>query len=353
MRILILRTSAMGDIVHSLPVLAALRQDIPDAKIGWVVEHPFAPLLQGHRDLEVVFEVELRRWRKDLREGLRSGSRVRRRIDEFNADLVLDLMGNHKAGAIAALVRAPRVLGLQREDRREPTSAMWMTETVPATGVHAVDRTLSILRGLDINPGPADFQPTEILTANEGPMPPADPYFVIQLGAGWVNKAYPTASWAEVAQQLASDTGLSGYLAYGPGDQQLAEETIASSSGGLIGSVPSGLGNLGQWLRTAKLVLGSDTGPVHLAHALGTPVLMVMGPTDPLRHGPYLMPHNTVSLELPCRACYQRFDTIKSCLSQLPANAIASRAAQLVRGRRLTTDTSMLRLAGTCLTPCG
>ncbi len=345
MRLLILRTSAMGDIVHALPVLAALRNSLRNVTIGWVVEKPFASLLELHPDVDALFQVELRSWRRQPLTGVARAAEVRRAIDDFDADIALDLMGNHKAGAIAALTRAPRVIGLAREDRREPSSAAWMTETVPAHGTHVVDRTLSVLRGLDINPGQADFQPAKILPQPADSDPPPDPYFIVQVGTGWANKSYPPASLGEVARRVAAERGLSGFVAHGPEEAAEAEETIVAAEGAILDAVPTGIRNLGPWLRQAKLVIGGDTGPLHLADALGTEVLMLMGPTSPERHGPYQQRRNGIRVDLPCSPCYQRFPRVQSCMSHLPPAVVAERAVSVLCGRRLTTSDTLLRLS--------
>lgn len=344
MRVLIIRTSAMGDIVHSLPVVAALKSALPEARLAWVVEEPFAPLLEGNPDLERVFSIELRRWRRNPLGGLAPMADARRSIDDFNADVALDLMGNHKAGAIAALARAPRVVGLQHADRREPSSAAWMTDIVPARGTHSVDRTLSILRGLGIEPGSPDFGSQYLLAGDRDPAPPGDPYFIVQVGTGWVNKTYPAAQLGEVARRIAERRGISGYVAHGPGDQQAAEQALAASAAALVDVIPVGLADLGAWLRGADLVIGGDTGTLHLADALGTTVLMILGPTSADRNGPYHQRHNTLRLDLPCSPCYQRFPAVQSCMAHLPVGAVADRAERLLCGEQLTASDSVLRL---------
>ena len=158
MRVLIVRTSAMGDVVHALPVLTALRRHLPEAKIGWVVEESMAPLLQGHPDLDELLVVRLRHWRRSL--AAQTLSEMRSFLSTLNCfapDAVLDLMGNHKAGVISALTLADRRIGFARTSRREPSSAIWNNEPLVPRGVHAVDRMLSLLDALDLPAEPADF----------------------------------------------------------------------------------------------------------------------------------------------------------------------------------------------------
>src|SRR5688572_22663539 len=136
MRILLIRTSSLGDIVHCLPALRALRLALPEAHLGWVVEDVFAPLLVNDRDLDDVLAVGLRRWRRapvhpaTLRE-MRSSIG---RLAEWGPDVVLDLMGNHKAGVLAAIAASDRRIGLTARFRREPSSALWLSQWMPARG---------------------------------------------------------------------------------------------------------------------------------------------------------------------------------------------------------------------------
>src|SRR5688500_18045546 len=152
LHVLLLRTSALGDVVHCLPVLRALRRHRPQARIGWVVEEGLAPLLAGHPDLDAVITVRLRAWRRrplaaatvrELRAYLAA-------VDRFAPTVALDLMGNHKAGLLAALAGVDRRIGAARAGRREPASVWWISEPVTVRGDHAVDRALSLLAALEI-----------------------------------------------------------------------------------------------------------------------------------------------------------------------------------------------------------
>jgi lipopolysaccharide heptosyltransferase I len=344
-RILLVRTSSLGDVVHSLPVLAALRRHLPGARIAWMVEEAFAPLLAGHPDLDQLIVVRLRRWGRRPWQVRTLGeiAGFLAALDRFAPQLVLDLMGNHKAAAIAALSLAPRRIGHARAGRREPSSAFWLSERVPAHGTHAVDRALSLLDALGLPREPADFGGHTLGRAGGGPAPaaagPAAPRFaLLHPGAGWGNKAYPPAWWGEAARRLHAATGVRTRVAAAPGEEALAATVVAAAAGG--GSAPAAevvpapdLPALAALLRGAALMLGGDTGPTHLAHALGTPVLMVMGPTDPDRHGPYGAPERALYHRLPCSFCYRRFDEAKACLLEVPPERVAERAAVLLMAK--------------------
>jgi heptosyltransferase I len=357
-RILLVRTSSLGDVVHALPVLAALRRHLPRARLGWVVEEAYAPLLAGHPDLDRLIVVRLRRWgRRPWRaRALGEMARFVADLDRFAPQVVLDLMGNHKAAAIAALSLAPRRIGHSRAGRREPSSALWLSERVPADGTHAVDRALSLLDALGLPREPADFGGEKLFGGDQlsggtrpvaavavaGPAA-ARPHVLIHPGAGWGNKAYPPAWWGEAARRLYAATGLRTRVAAAPGEEALAAAVVAAAAGGVSSSAAAGvsapaaeavaapdLPALVALLRGAALMLGGDTGPTHLAHALGTPVLMVMGPTDPERHGPYGAPERALYRRLPCSFCYRRFAEAKACLLELPPERLAERAAALL-----------------------
>jgi heptosyltransferase-1 len=335
-RILLVRTSALGDVVHALPVLTALRRHLPEARIGWVVEEAMAPVLAGHPDLDELLVVRLRRWRKVSGRAAGEVGGFLAALRRFSADVTLDLMGNHKAGVIAALSLAGRRIGFARRHRREPSSAVWINRPVVPRGTHAVDRMLSLLDALDIPPEPADFGPGKLF--REEPAAARDlfaahpePFALLHPGAGWANKRYPPAWWGKATRLLQAETGLPTWVASARGEEGLAAE-VAAASEGAARAVPAGdLPTLAALIRRARLMLGGDSGPSHLARALGTPLVMVMGPTDPERHGPYGAPEEAVYKRLPCSFCYQRLAETKACLLEVPPRQVAARAIDLSR----------------------
>jgi heptosyltransferase-1 len=333
-RILILRTSALGDIVHSLPVLTALKRHYPRSEVGWVAEDVFAPLLERHPDIDRVFTVSLRRWRRTplsprvWREALAVFSE----IVDFSPEIVLDLMGNHKAGVLGALTLCDRRIGHEYRSRREPSSAIWISEPTPARGTHVVDRTLSVLDRLGLPPEPADFSGDRLAEdpGDSPPLPSSEPFALLHPATGWLNKDYPPERWGRVVRLLAGELGVSTQIAPGPGEEEIAARVAAASGGEARLLSPVSLSALIGLQRRARLVLGGDTGPVHLAHALGTPVLCVMGPTDPLRNGPYGEPWKAVYHRLPCSFCHRRFDAVGGCLLEIPPETVSERAAALL-----------------------
>jgi heptosyltransferase I len=333
-RILIVRTSAMGDVVHALPVLTALRRHLPEARIGWAVEESMAPLLQGHPDLDELLVVRLRHWRRSLSpQNLRELRAFLSALNRFAPDAVLDLMGNHKAGVISALTLADRRIGFARTSRREPSSAIWISRPVVPRGIHAVDQMLSLLDALDLPAEPADFGPEKLFREEPTaarPTADGEEFVLLHSGAGWANKRYPPAWWGEAARRLHAAAGVPTWVAVARGEEDLAAG-VQAAGGEAVRLVPApDLPTLAALIREARLMLGGDSGPTHLAHALGTPVLMVMGPTDPERSGPYGAPERALFRRLTCSFCYQRLAETKACLLEVPPRRVAERAAELL-----------------------
>lgn len=330
-RILLVRTSALGDVVHALPVLAALRAALPNSRLGWVVDEAFAPLLERHGLIDELFPVPLRRWR---RPSAGQAGRARelatfvRRLRRFDAEIAIDLMGNTKAAVIARLSGAPRRIGADRGSRREAASAVLVNDRVTLRTRHAVERGLELLAPLGIAAGSADFAPGQLACGREAI--PAGDFVFLHPGAAWANKRYPPALWGEVAAELAARSGCRVLVGAAPGEEALAEAVVAASRGGARRHDAPSLAALAGALRGARLVLAADTGATHLARALGVPVVAVHGPTDPARHGPWPGRSAVVVRQLPCSFCHRRMAEAKLCLAAIPPREIVERALDLL-----------------------
>lgn len=341
-RILLIRTSALGDVVHALPVLAAIKRHLPAARVAWLVEDLYLPILEGHPDLDRVIPVGLRRWRRRALSPhtLLEIARFIDSLQSFGPEVAIDLMGNHKGGILACLSLADRRLGLAGPDRREPSSVIWINGTAAATGDHAVDRMLSTLEALDLPREAADFGGERLVVGRE--IDPADcaiaeDAILIHPGAGWANKRYPPQHWGRVALELRRRADSSVGVLIAPGEERLATEVIAASEATATGVPALNLHTLAACLRRASLVIGGDTGPLHLADALGKPVLCLMGPTDPRRNGPYRDVGGAIWRQLPCSFCHKRYQQPMPCLSDLDPDAVVERALQRLQGAGAST----------------
>jgi heptosyltransferase-1 len=334
--VLLVRTSALGDIVHALPVLTALRRHLPGARLAWVVDEAFAPLLAGHPDLDQLLVAPLRRARRrgGRLAGARDVARFLARLRGFRADVALDLMGNHKGALIARLSGARRRIGLARELRREGSSALWINAPVAARVEHAVDRGLALAAALGVPPAAPDFGAGRLAAARGGEAP-AGRYAFVHPGAAWGNKRYPPAAWGAVARGLAERSGLAVQVGAAPGEEGLADAVVAASGGAAARFDAPSLGALCAALAGARVVLAGDTGALHLARAFGRPLVGVYGPTDPARHGPWGATEWTVAKRLPCSYCHRRMDEAKACLLAVePAEIVERALAALAAGGR-------------------
>ncbi len=295
MRVLIVRLGAMGDILHALPAVTALRQPHPEWFIGWAVEPQWCDLLcTGTCDrrspqmpiIDAIHIVPAKQWaRSPLSPAtLRDIRRVRRELRETRYDVCVDLQGAVRSAVIARWARASRIIG---EDKpREPAARWLFSERVRTQGVHVIEQAIEVsnavageslsvmLPWLPVSP-PADSKAAAI----------AQPFVLISPGAGWGAKRWPVERYAEVARQL-HHAGYSVIVNSGPGEESIADDLTALSAGAST-ALKTTLTDLIAITRRASLVIAGDTGPLHLASALGKPVVGIFGPTDPARNGPF------------------------------------------------------------------
>jgi len=278
--------SALGDIVHALPVLAALGRAWPAAQIDWIVDEAYAPILTIAEGLHQRIIVR----RKNG--GLGDYVDAVRHLRAQKYDAALDLQGLIKSAVWARLSGAARVIGFDRAHLREPLAASLYTETVvPFDAPHVIQKNLSILKALGVPPGAIELPlhpqaaaaTAEAIAAAGG----ARKYAVINPGAAWPNKRWPAARFGELAAQLRARSGLPSLVTWGPNEHDLADQVIAASGGAAIAAPPTAVADLAVIMRDAALVVSGDTGPLHIAAAMGTPLVGLYGPTWPERNGPW------------------------------------------------------------------
>jgi heptosyltransferase I len=308
-RLLVVRLGAMGDILHALPAVTALRLAHPGWQIDWVVEPAWTPLLAtdsastrgpGCRDLERplvdnIYTAAVKAWAKSplSRRTLREVDHLRRALRAARYDAVLDFQGAVRSALIARLTGCQRVIG--EADPREPAAKWLFTERAETRGVHVIEQDMEVasaVAGDALEPVlpllPADPAAEASCDAllGAGPNQASQPPLVLlNPGAGWGAKRWPVERYAAVARQLA-ERGFSLVVNAGPGESELAE-TIRVHSGGTALTAACSLSQLIALTRRISLAIAGDTGPLHLACALGKPVIGIFGPTDPARNGPF------------------------------------------------------------------
>lgn len=300
-RILLVRLSAIGDVVHGMHGLAALRAVRPDAYVGWLVEDKAATLLEDHPDLDRLHVYPRRRWRGMIR---RDPAAVAREAAAFLAglraeryDLSIDLQGNLKSGVLSALSGVPRRIGLARGCDKEG-GHLFCTDpvAVPPEGFHRVDRVLALLAPLGVT-GPAGERRMAIPDADERevadflrPEGLAPGRFAVlhpPTSKRGIAKRWPPERFAALARGLAAEHDLVSVVTYGPGERDLAAEVVREAEGAALLAPPLlRLSALAALLRAAGLFVAGDTGALHLAAFLGTPTVGLFGPKDPKVYAP-------------------------------------------------------------------
>jgi heptosyltransferase-1 len=280
-RILIVRLSALGDVIHGVPVACALRDAFPRATIGWVVEGRTAELLEAHPAIDHVIRAP-RGWLKSPRAVLA----LRRELRSHQFDVAIDLQCLTKSAIAAKLSCAPRRIGKAGSDGRE-LSKLFHNELVAVAGEHVIDHYLELLRPLGITAPRVHFDLPE--RAADGLLAeqilhtddlPRGRFAVLNPGAGWPSKIWPSERYGELARQLQSDYRMPSLAVWGlPDEKPLAEAIVAASDGAARLAPPTSVLELGAVCRRAALFVGSDTGPMHLAVAVGTPTISLHGPS--------------------------------------------------------------------------
>lgn len=314
-RLLIVRLSAMGDIIHSLPAAQALRAAFPQATIGWLIEERWAELLcapgvprRGPRSakrplVDWVHTVNLIGWRKSLFTGptVQQVAKVWNDVRAARYDLAIDLQGAIRSAVLARWSGAPVVYGAA--EPRESPASLWYTRPVIAHGAHVIEQNLALAEA--VAHGKLSLPHVEFPRSveaerrvqeqiesrierrmDQGSAAAAGPGFaILNPGAGWGAKRWPAERYGLVARALA-EHGLRSILNCGPGEDALAREAEAASQGSAT-SLQCSVSELIALTRCAKLFIGGDTGPLHMAAALRVPVVAIFGPTDPARNGPF------------------------------------------------------------------
>jgi lipopolysaccharide heptosyltransferase I len=304
-KIAIVKLSSIGDVVHALPVAVALKREFPGTHVTWVAEAREATLVAGHPAVDEVIVADTRGWRREWAGtvAIREALAVARGLRAHAFDVVLDLQGLMKSGLITALTRAPRRIGFARGFRREWGAALFTNEWVrPARDArHVVEQYAAMLTPLGITRPAIEFrlpvdataeQSIDAFLAGAG-LKARDGFVLVNAGAGRPDKRWPVSSFREVVQRLAGDGTTRVVVLWGPGEEDDAR-AIAGAATGVVAAPPTTLRELVALARRARLMIAGDTGPLHIAAAVGTPCLGLYGPTSGVRNGPYGAGHRVL-----------------------------------------------------------
>lgn len=343
MRILIVKLGAIGDIVHTLPVLPVIRQRYPDAVISWVVESRSAGILRENPFIENLIEVDTQalRGRKLIGNGLSGGPKQLRNLRQFDFDIAIDFQGLLKSAVISKLSGAKRRWGFSRTHLREPASRVFYTDAVAIEGqAHVIRRNLALLGGalgVDVSAHDIEFP----IASSDADRREADSiaehaggdFAILNPAGGWVTKLWPAENYGKLADRLWNELGLRSVITTGPKEERLGSEAVAASRSGRTITVKPTLKGFYELARRAKVYAGGDTGPTHLAIAAGAPVVGIFGPTEWWRNGS-LNPDDICveRLDIDCRVdCHRRTCSKWICMDISPDVVFDAVQARLSR----------------------
>jgi heptosyltransferase-1 len=283
-RFLLVRLGSLGDVIHALPAASALRETFPEARIDWAIDPKWQRLLEGNPDLNEIIAVD----RKSAAGIASTVSRLR--AAQFTC--AIDFQALYKSALLAFASGAPRRIGFQSSYAREALASLLYTDQLNPRGGHKVDHNLTLAQAagarltkprfpLQITPEDEDRVTQELARHNIAE------FYVLNPGGGWRSKCWLPERYGELHRRLAAQYGWRGIVSFGPGEENLAQEVVSAAGITAPIATPLDLGPLMALLRRSKFVVSADTGPLHLAAALGSPTVGLFGPTDPARNGPY------------------------------------------------------------------
>ena len=318
MQILFVKLGAIGDIIHTLPALAATRTKFPTAEISWVAEERSAEILRGNRLIDNLIEVDTRSLRGGIlfEKMLTGAAKQARHLRQYDFDIAIDFQGLLKSGLIAKLSGAKKRWGFSRADLRESAARVFYTNTTKLPDrAHVIQRNLQLVSAALDFPARNDQIAFPIYTADSHRTEASEivsnagtEFAILNPAGGWVTKLWPAEKFGELADRLWETLGMRSVIVTGPKEADLAGVVMkASRSGSLMRAEPS-LKGFYELARLARVYVGGDTGPTHLAIAAGAPVVGLFGPTEWWRNGS-LNPDDICveRLDIDCRVdCHRR-----------------------------------------------
>jgi len=351
MNILIVKLSAIGDVIHTLPALNAIRSAYPSAHITWLIEEAAAPLILGHSALDRVIISRRKSWIRDIRKGqwksvICEAAELVQTLRGTAYDLVFDFQALLKSGVMLGLCRGRRKIGFDRGMEHQEHSYLFLNERVKPVDMnhHAILRSLMMLDASDIHSRgifyrlpiqAADREAVTRLLSLEG-IKDVRPLICINPVAKWTTKLWPNARFAELADRLSERYRISPVFTGAPEDKETVQKILSrmkSSAVDLTGK--TSLKTLAALYETADILISTDTGPMHLGAAVNTPVVALFGPTAPWRTGPMGEQHQVIRADLPCSPCFKRQCPTSDCMNHIRVDQVLEGIAQVMAAQSI------------------
>lgn len=328
-RVALIKPSALGDVVHALPVLAALRTHWPKAHITWIINRGYEPLIVGHPDLDATMPFDRGAYGSNWIRSSLAALSFWRRLRAARFDLVIDLQGLLRTGLMSWAIGAAHRIGFANAREGAPKFYTHGIEVPDADEIHAVDRYWRIVEALGAGNSPKQFHvplPENAKTQAQAIVVRLPrPVISMAVGARWLTKRWPAENFAAAAQYATSRFGGTIVMVGGKEDAPLAKTVLdridqRTRNENLCGK--TSLPVLAAVLNECDLVIANDTGPLHLAAALGRPVIAPYTCTQVRKHGPYGQQHRTISATVACHGSYVRTCDHLSCMPTVPAERV-------------------------------
>jgi len=344
MKILLIRLSAIGDVIHALPVAKATRERYPKAEITWIVEDKAKDLVIGNPNIDNLIILPKEEWKRDFKNNkwstIKKARSFFKKLKKHKFDIALDVHGLFKSGLTAYLSGAKKRVG--PANGREGSTLFYQQKVkLPTTEIHQIDRNLQIAQGIDVKTDSVAF---DIILSKEEEKMVAQilkelgldsdkPLITINPYTSWSSKNWLNRRWAEVADNLIKDLNCEVIFTGSPADRAGVSEIIElmeERSYNLAGK--TNLKELAGIYDRADLFIGCDTGPMHLAVAMETPVIALFGPTNPVTHGPYGDNNIVLKGDTPCKCCWKRVcQHNKECMKAISVNNLLEAVNLMLR----------------------
>jgi len=336
--ILIVKLSAIGDVIHTLPVLNAVRKRYPDAHIAWLVEEAASSIIEGHTALNRVLVSKRKSWIKGVAghsclDNIREAFSFIKELRDTKYDLILDFQALLKSGILIGLARGRRKIGFDKGMQHQEHSYIFLNERVPPVDmeIHALTRGMMLLKAIGISSDEVEYN----IYISDQDRKKADDLLhqhgkkeykllaAINPVAKWETKLWDKAKFAELADRLINQYNARLLFTGSMEDRELILDIISRmkrKAYNLAGM--TSLKTLAAVYKKTDFIISTDTGPMHLAAAVGTPVVALFGPTAPWRTGPFGPGHQIIRADLECSPCFKRQCKTIDCMKQISVEQV-------------------------------